>query len=90
GLCFELPVFIFFLTKIGVVNPRMLVRQRRYAILVIFIVAAVLTPSPDAFSQILLAVPMMLLYEISIILSRFAQKGKREAATPEDHEGGEP
>lgn len=90
GLCFELPVFIFFLAKIGVVNARMLVRQRRYAILVIFIVAAALTPSPDAFSQILLAIPMIFLYEISVFLARFAEKGKGDAASPEDPKGGEP
>lgn len=72
GICFELPVFVYFLTKIGVVNYKMLARQRRYAILIIFIVAAILTPSPDAFSQILLAVPLIILYELSIYLSRMA------------------
>jgi len=74
GLSFELPVFIFFLTKIGVVNAAMLSRQRRYAILVIFIAAAVLTPSPDAISQILMAIPLMFLYEVSIYVAKFAQK----------------
>jgi sec-independent protein translocase protein TatC len=59
GLSFEMPVFIFFMTKIGIVNPRMLSRQRRYANLVIFIASAVLTPSPDALSQVLMAVPLL-------------------------------
>jgi len=90
GLCFELPVFIFFLTKIGVVNARMLSSQRRYAILVIFIAAAVLTPSPDVVSQLLMAVPLMILYEISIVVSRFAVRkprgGKKQVDAEESRE----
>jgi sec-independent protein translocase protein TatC len=80
GLSFELPIFIFFLTKLGIVNPQILSKQRRYAILVIFIVAAILTPSPDALSQILMAIPLMFLYEVSIFVSRFAQKKKTGSA----------
>ncbi|MDP3098436.1 MAG: twin-arginine translocase subunit TatC, partial [Syntrophales bacterium] len=76
GLCFEMPVFIFFLAKIGIVNAKMLAKQRRYAILIIFIVAAVLTPSPDALSQILMAIPLMVLYEVSIFVAKFARRNK--------------
>jgi sec-independent protein translocase protein TatC len=86
GLCFEMPVFIFFLAKMGIVNAKMLAKQRRYAILVIFIVAAILTPSPDAISQILMAVPLMVLYEVSIFVARFAKRVKpapEETAAPE-------
>ena len=83
GLSFELPIFIFFLTKLGIVNAKMLSKQRRYAILVIFIVAAILTPSPDALSQILMAIPLMFLYEVSIFVARFAEKKK---ITPENNE----
>jgi sec-independent protein translocase protein TatC len=83
GLSFELPVFIFFLTKLGIVNAKMLSKQRRYAILVIFIVAAVLTPSPDALSQVLMAIPLMFLYEVSIFVSKFAEKNK---VVPENNE----
>ena len=79
GVSFELPIFIFFLTKLRIVNAKMLSKQRRYAILVIFIVAAVLTPSPDALSQILMAIPLMFLYEISIFVSRFAGKKKTDS-----------
>ncbi|OPY90830.1 MAG: Sec-independent protein translocase protein TatC [Syntrophus sp. PtaU1.Bin208] len=79
GLCFELPVFVFFLTKIGIVNARMLSSQRRYAILIIFIAAAVLTPSPDVVSQLLMAGPLMVLYEISIVVARFAARKPRES-----------
>ena len=76
GLSFELPVFMFFLAKLGIVNSQMLSRQRKYAILVIFIVAAILTPSPDALSQILMAIPLMFLYEVSIFITKFAGKKK--------------
>ena len=83
GLCFEMPVFMFFLAKIGVVNAKMLSKNRRYAILIIFIVAAILTPSPDAISQVLMALPLMVLYEVSIILVKFAHKSK---SAPEESE----
>lgn len=78
GLSFELPVIIFFLAKLGIVNAKMLSKQRRYAILIIFIVAAILTPSPDALSQILMAIPLMFLYEISIFVAKFAAKKKED------------
>lgn len=84
GLSFELPIFIFFLTKLGIVNAKMLSKQRRYAILVIFIVAAILTPSPDALSQVLMAIPLMFLYEISIFVSKFAEKKKENTETDEN------
>jgi sec-independent protein translocase protein TatC len=83
GLSFELPIFIFFLTKLGIVNARMLSKQRRYAILIIFIVAAILTPSPDALSQILMAIPLMFLYEVSIFVSRFAENKKTDSENNE-------
>ena len=79
GLSFELPVFIFFMAKIGIVNSKMLAKQRRYAILVIFIAAAILTPSPDAITQIIMAIPLMILYEFSIFIARFAEKKHPEA-----------
>ena len=79
GLSFELPVFIFFMAKIGIVSSKTLAKQRRYAILVIFIAAAVLTPSPDAVTQIIMAIPLMILYEFSIFIARFAEKKHPEA-----------
>ena len=79
GLSFELPVFMFFLAKLGIVNSQMLSQQRKYAILVIFIVAAILTPSPDALSQILMAIPLMFLYELSIFITKFAGKKKMDS-----------
>jgi len=65
GLTFELPVIVFFLAKMGIVNYHMLSRKRKYAILIVVIMAAILTP-PDVISQVLLALPLMALYEVSI------------------------
>ncbi|MGH7491113.1 MAG: twin-arginine translocase subunit TatC [bacterium] len=72
GLVFEMPVLAYFLTKLGLLTPEFLRQKRQYGIVAIFIVAAVVTPSVDAFTQILLAVPLLVLYEISIWVSRIA------------------
>lgn len=66
GLTFELPVFTFFLVRLGIWNYRFMLRTFRYAVVVIFVVAAILTPTPDVINQTLLAGPMLLLYVISI------------------------
>jgi sec-independent protein translocase protein TatC len=83
GVSFQLPILIFFLAKLGIVTDKLLSKNRKYAILLIFIVAAVLTPSPDALSQILMAIPLMFLYEVSIFVAKFA--GKKEKV-PESSE----
>jgi sec-independent protein translocase protein TatC len=70
GLVFEFPVVLVLLSKIGIVDAKMLARQRKYALLLIFIFAAVVTPSPDLISQVLMAVPLVGLYELSILLSK--------------------
>lgn len=66
GAAFELPVFTFFLVRLGIWDYRFMLRSFRYALLVIFITAAMLTPTPDVINQSLLAVPMLLLYVLSI------------------------
>ncbi len=66
GVVFELPVFMVFLAKIGLVDTRFLRKNRKYALLVAFIVAAVLTPTPDVVNQLFMAVPLIVLYEVSI------------------------
>jgi sec-independent protein translocase protein TatC len=68
GLVFELPVLIFFLSKIGLVTPQLLKKYRKHAIVIFFITSGIITP-PDIFSQVLVAVPLYLLYEISIKIS---------------------
>lgn len=70
GVVFEMPVAVVLLTKLGLVNAGLLSRNRKYAVVIIFVAAAVLTPTPDAFTMILMAVPMLVLYEMSIWLSR--------------------
>jgi sec-independent protein translocase protein TatC len=69
GMVFELPVVIFLLTALGVVTPGFLMRQSRYAILVIFLVAAVVTPSTDVFNLVLFATPMCLLFYLGVLVS---------------------
>lgn len=69
GLCFQMPVVLTLLGRAGIIDAKMLAGKRRYAIIIIFIIAAFLTP-PDVMSQLCLAIPMLVLYEISIILVR--------------------
>jgi sec-independent protein translocase protein TatC len=76
GLVFELPMVAFFLTKLGLLTPAFMRKYRRHAIVVILIVAAVVTPTPDMITQSLLAAPMIVLYEVAILVSAFAQKKK--------------
>lgn len=87
GLIFELPLVIFFLARMGVVDHKWLSKNRKYAILIAFIVGAVLTP-PDIFSQAALAIPFILLYEVGIIAARLFGKKKtdEEDAVPETTE----
>jgi len=66
GLVFELPVVIFFLTLLRIVSPSFLIKHSRYAILIIFILAALVTPSPDAFNMMLFALPMCLLFYLGV------------------------
>lgn len=72
GLSFETPLLIFFLAKLGIVTPEVLSRYRKYAILVIAVISAVITPTPDPFNMLLVMVPLILLYEIGILLARLA------------------
>jgi sec-independent protein translocase protein TatC len=76
GLIFELPMMMFFLTKIGVVSPKGLSKFRKYAFLGAFVVAGFLTPTVDPINQTIVAIPIILLYEIGILLSRLASRGR--------------
>lgn len=77
GIIFELPVLAFFLTKIGILTPEFMIKYRRHAIVVIVVLSAFITP-PDVFSQCLVALPILLLYEVSIRLSRRIIKNKEK------------
>lgn len=74
GLVFELPMLVYFLTKIGVLTPQFMRHYRRHAIVVLLIIAAIITPSPDATSQVLVCIPLLALYEISIFVSAYVVK----------------
>jgi len=85
GLVFQLPIVILFLARIGVVTPASLAAGRRYAVLGIVVLSAVLTPGGDAFSLALMAVPTYLLYEASIWIARvFAPRAARQESLPTD------
>lgn len=79
GILFELPILILILTRIGIVTPEFLIRKRKYAIVLIFVIAAMITP-PDVLTQLMLGLPLILLYEISIVISKFVviRKKKKE------------
>ncbi len=67
GVIFEMPILMVFLAKMGIVNVSFLNRHRKYAILINFIIAAILTPTPDIMNQMMMGIPLMILYEISVV-----------------------
>jgi len=75
GLIFEMPIIIYFLSKVGLVTPEFLRKYRKYAIVLILVVAAIVTP-PDVVSQIVVSIPLLILYEISIFISAVVIKNK--------------
>lgn len=77
GVIFELPLIIIFLTRMGIVTPQTLAKNRKYAVLLAFVAAAILTPTPDAFNQTLMALPIIVLYEGGLIASRIILRGKK-------------
>jgi sec-independent protein translocase protein TatC len=77
GIAFEFPVLLVFLQLVGVLTPQMLLKQWRYAIVIIFAIAAIITPSGDPYSMMALALPMTVFYAISIVIGLIAQKRKR-------------
>lgn len=83
GIVFELPMLSYFLAKIGILSPEFMKKYRRHAVIVILLVAAAITPGPDVASQIMVAIPLYLLYEVSIIVvkvTRSNKQKKKEAA----------
>lgn len=77
GLFFELPIIIYFLTKLGLVTPSFLRQSWKYAVIIILIVAAIVTP-PDVVSQLIVAIPMLLIYEASIFISSIVYKNQQK------------
>jgi sec-independent protein translocase protein TatC len=83
GIVFEIPIITYFLTKMGFVTPQYLRKNRRYVILIMFVIAAVLSPGPDVIAQLFLALPMIVLYEFSIIISAILYSKKQKAEMEE-------
>lgn len=87
GLIFEFPLVIYFLSSIGIVTPQWLLRNRKYAIVITFVLAAVLTPGPDPLSQLLMAAPMIVLYEAGILVAKIVAKRRARKFNELDGEG---
>ena len=83
GLVFQLPILIYFFTKIGLVTPEFLKKYRKHALVAVLILAAVITP-PDITSQILVSLPIMVLYEISIMISKRVLRKQAEEEAKEE------
>ena len=74
GLVFELPIIIYILASLGILNAPFMRRTRRYAIVIILIIAAIITPTPDAITMSVVAVPLLLLYEVGILVAVGVEK----------------
>ncbi|MBK5202289.1 MAG: twin-arginine translocase subunit TatC [Prolixibacteraceae bacterium] len=77
GIVFELPVFVFFLSKVGILTPEFMIKYRKHSYVVLLVLSAIITP-PDVFSQILVCIPLVVLYEIGIVISRKVEKKNKE------------
>jgi sec-independent protein translocase protein TatC len=83
GIVFELPILVFFLSKIGLITPAFLKKYRKHSYIIILILAAIITP-PDIFSQILVCIPLIVLYEASISISKRIIKKQEQRALQEE------
>lgn len=79
GFIFELPILVYFFTKIGLITPRLMKKYRKFALVIVLILSAIITP-PDIASQIVVAIPILLLYEISIYISKFVLRKEQSKA----------
>lgn len=79
GLVFELPIIIYFLTKVGLVTPEILKKYRKYALVIVLVLSAIITP-PDIASQIIVAIPILILYQVSIYISKVVVKNQEKQA----------
>jgi sec-independent protein translocase protein TatC len=83
GFIFELPIVVYFLTKMGLVTPELMIQYRKYALVLVLVLAAIITP-PDVVSQIIVAIPMVILYEISIRISKYIVKKQKKKEAEEN------
>jgi len=87
GVIFEMPIMMVFLAKMGIVTVPFLNKNRKYAILINFIIAAILTPTPDVVNQMMMGIPLLILYEISVVAVYFF--GKRTFVGFKEEDGGD-
>lgn len=83
GIVFETPLIMFFLARLGVITPQFLTKNRRFAIIIIAVAAAVITPTPDPFNMGLVMIPLLLMYETGILLSKIAYRQRKKTAPSE-------
>ena len=74
GIIFEMPILVYFLTRMTLITPQFMRKYRKHAVIIILIAAAVITPSPDVTSQMVVAIPMYFLYELSVFVSAWVIK----------------
>ncbi len=86
ALVFELPTLVYFLAKMGLVSARMMIKYFKYAVLVVFVIAAIITPTPDMFTQSIIAVPMLALYGLSILIALAVGKQRSRRRDQEEQE----
>lgn len=77
GVAFQLPIVVFVLSKVGLITPAFMREYRKHSVIVILIIAAIITPSPDIFSQVIVALPLFLLYEVGIFISAQIERQRR-------------
>jgi sec-independent protein translocase protein TatC len=80
GLIFEMPILVYFLTKIGLIGSRWMRKNRKYAVVVILVLSGLLTPSPDMASQVMMFIPLYTLYELSILVAAAVERNKKAAS----------
>jgi sec-independent protein translocase protein TatC len=89
GIVFQTPLLVFFFAKLGIVNAKQLARGRKWAVLIIAVIAALVTPTPDPVNMMIVMIPLYLLYEVGIILARLARIRPKEAADEAAEESAE-
>jgi len=81
GVAFQLPIVVFVLSKVGLITPKFMREYRRHSVIVILIIAAIITPSPDIFSQVIVALPLFVLYEVGIFISATIERQRKDEET---------
>lgn len=90
GACFEMPVILVGMVRLGIVDRRFLKKKRKFAVLIMAAIAAIATPSQDVFSMLAMFIPLLFLYEVAIIVARFFEPGRRAASHTLEPSGGGP